>query len=148
MMYEDETRRGVMRSIHRALINKDVDKAVSFYRDDATLIANEGTFKGVQEIRRYYTWLLQQWSELKFIETMLLVDGNKAAYEYVVEGTGREGREVSKFSGVDMYEFRNGKVQQVRAYFDRLLITKQLARGWLAKRLVSSIVDRMERGLH
>jgi predicted ester cyclase len=147
VMYEDETRRGVMRSIHVALINKDVDKAVSFYRDDATLVANEGTFKGIQEIRRYYSWLLQQWPELKFIERMLLVDGNKAACEYVVEGTGREGMG-SKFSGVHMYEFRNGKVQQVRAYSDRLLIAKQLARGWLAKRLVSSIVDRMQRGLH
>jgi hypothetical protein len=46
------------------------------------------------------------------------------------------------------FHFRNGKIEQVHDYYDRLLIVQQLAKGWLAKRIVSYVVNRTEEGLH
>jgi len=46
------------------------------------------------------------------------------------------------------YEFTDDKIQEVRTVYDRLLIAKQVAKGWLAKRLVNSIVKQAEKGLH
>jgi len=138
--------RGAIRGIHEALNNRDVEKAVSFFADDATMIACEGIFKGREEIKRRFTWFLRQWSELKVTENKLILEGNRAAHEYVIEGTTREGK--GRFPGVAIYAFGNGKVQQVHDYYDRLSIAQQLAKGWLARRIVSSIIERMEEGLH
>ena len=38
------------------------------------------------------------------------------------------------------YEFSNDKIREVRTVYDRLLIAKQAAKGWLPKTLVNSIV--------
>lgn len=137
--------RGAIRGIHEALNNRDVEKAVSFFADDATMITGEGTFKGREEIKRRFTWFLQQWSELKVTENRLILEGNRAAHEYVIEGTTREGK--GRFPGVAIYAFGNGKVQQIHDYYDRLSIAEQLAKGWLARRTVGSVTERMEKGL-
>lgn len=137
---------GAIRGIHEALNNRNVETAVSFFADDATMIVCEGTFKGRDEIKRRLTWFLQQWSDLKVTGKELILEGNSAASEYVIEGTTREGK--GRFPGAAIYAFESGKVQQVHDYYDRLSIAHQLAKGWVARRIVSSIIERMEKGLH
>ncbi len=137
--------RGAIRGIHEALNSRDVEKAVSFFADDATMITREGIFNGREEIKRRFAWLLQQWSELRVTENRLILEGNRAAHEYVIEGITSEGK--GRFTGVAVYAFGNGKVQQVHDYYDRLSIAQQLAKGWLARRTVGSITERMEKGL-
>jgi hypothetical protein len=46
------------------------------------------------------------------------------------------------------YEFTNDKIKEVRTVYDRLLMAKQAAKGWLSKTLVNSIVKQAEKGLH
>jgi ketosteroid isomerase-like protein len=137
---------GAIRGIQEALNSRDVEKAVSFFADDATMIVCEGTFKGRDEIKRRFAWLLQQWSDLKVTEKELILEGNHVAHEYVIEGTTREGK--GSFPGVAIYAFGNGKVQQVHDYYDRLPIARQLAKGWVARRIISSVIEQMEKGLH
>jgi len=137
---------GAIRGIHEALNNRNVEKAVSFFADDATMVVCEGTFKGREEIKRRFTWFLQRWPGLEVTEKGLFLEGNHAAYEYVIEGTTREDN--GRFPGVAIYAFENGKVQQVHDYYDRLPIARQLAKGWVARRIVSSVIEQMEKGLH
>jgi ketosteroid isomerase-like protein len=136
---------GAIRGIQEALNSRDVEKAVSFFADDATMIVCEGTFKGRDEIKRRFTWFLQQWSDLKVTGKELILEGNRVAHEYVIEATTREAK--GRFPGVAIYAFEYGKVQQVHDYYDRLSIAHQLSKGWVARTMVSSIVERMEKGL-
>ena len=46
-----------------------------------------------------------------------------------------------------LFEFRNGKVQRVDDYYDRLLIAQQLANGWFEKKVVNGVANRMRKGL-
>ena len=46
------------------------------------------------------------------------------------------------------YEFSNDKIREVKTVFDRLLIAKQAAKGWLPETLVNLIVKQAEKGLH
>ncbi len=46
------------------------------------------------------------------------------------------------------YEFTDDKIQEVRTVYDRLLLAKQAAKGWLPQMLVKSIVKQAEKGLH
>jgi ketosteroid isomerase-like protein len=135
-----------IRGIHEALRNRDVEKAVSFFADDATMVVPEGTFKGKENVRRRVAWFLQQWSHLEVTEKELILDGNRAAYEYVIEGITREGKR--QFPGIAIYAFGNGKVQEVHDYYDRLSIAHQSAKGWAARRIVGSVIEQMEKGLH
>ena len=136
----------VIRDIHEAINKGDLEKALSFFADDATMITCEGTFTGKAEIRRRFTWFVQQWSDLKVIEKDLILGEDRVAHEYVIEGTTPHGKE--HLPGAAIYVFGNGKVQQVHDYHDRLTLARQLSRGWLARRTVSSIIERMEKGLH
>ena len=136
----------LLRDIHVALNKRDADKAASYFAEDVVSVSPEGTFKGRQEVKRYFTWLLGQYSEMKLNETGLYVDGNVAIHEYVTEGTTKEGK--GSAPCVAIGEIKDGKVQTFRNYYDRLGIAKQMARGIIATRAVNSIVDQMEKGLH
>jgi uncharacterized protein (TIGR02246 family) len=138
----------IIRSICEAFNKRDVEKMVSFFTDDATLIRPEGTFKGKEEIKRYYRWSFSNYSELILTEVDLIVNGNKAVLEFVSEGTAvRDNRMKQRLPGMTVFEFRKGKVQQVHDYYDRLLIAQQLAKGWLEKKIINAVVNRMEKGL-
>ena len=142
----DESIRSIVRSIREAFNNGNVEEELSFFTDDATFIRPEGTFKGKEEIKRYHTWSLQHYKELALTETDLIVSGNKAVLEFISEGTTTHGMK-QRLPGILVFHFKDGKVEHAHDYYDRLLITQQLAKGWFAKRVVGAVVNRMEKGL-
>ena len=143
----EEELKNVIREVHKAAAAQDMEKMRSFYSDDATIVNPEGTFKGKAEIRRYWTWLYQQLSEVLTIEKEIIIQGNKAVHEYMYESTSLKGIKGS-VPGVSMLQFENNKIKEVRSYLDRLMIAKQGATGLIGPRLVNTIVNRMEKGLH
>jgi ketosteroid isomerase-like protein len=139
---------GIMREFVQALARKDVEKALSYFADDASWRTNEGTFNGKSEIRNYLTWMSKMVSDQKITEAGIgcLVKGNTAVYESDQEGT-YEGTKYG-MRVICIHEFKGEKFQNVRTIYDRLSIAKQAAKGWLAESAVNSIVNRMEKGLH
>ncbi|MBS3819926.1 nuclear transport factor 2 family protein [bacterium] len=127
-------------------MEKDLNKVMDFFAEDAKLVTNEGTFEGEEEIKKYWRWMDDQFSEIKFEETELLVQGNKAAHEFVQKGKTVEEEDV-EFPGIVIAEFSDGKIQEFRVYYDRLALAQQAAEGWIGKRMVNSVVGRMEEGL-
>ena len=138
----------IMRDLIKSLETGDVDKTLSFFTEDGVWINPNGTFKGKEELRRYLTNSAQLMRDVKVTETgnKIIVQENKAFYEHVIAAT-IEGK---RAEGLAMcaYEFTNDKIQEVRTVYDRLLMAKQAAKGWLAKTLVNSIVKQAEKGLH
>lgn len=138
-----------IRDLIDAVEKNDVERALSFFADDAVWLAPEGEFKGKDELKRYITWLTSTGpSQIqKFEDTGIgiLVKGNKAVYEYVCEAT-IEGTRI-RTPGVCIYEFRDDKCVYHRSIFDRISGAKQGATGFIASRAVNSVVDQMERGL-
>ena len=137
-----------IRDILEAFNRGDLSTMVSFYADDVTYIRSEGTFKGKEEVKRYYTWAFSNWSTLKLIEKDIIVEGDKEALEFIQEGTSlkRTGKTLHLLS-LDSFLFKDGKVQEVHVCHDRLLIAKQLASGWLENTIINSIINQMETGL-
>jgi ketosteroid isomerase-like protein len=127
---------------------KDLTSLLSFFADDATYIRSEGTFRGKEEIKRYYTWGYSNYSEVSLTEKGIIVEGDRAVLEWALEGTSvRGGGKKAQLQGLDLFEFKNGKVQEVHIYQDRLLIATQLASGWFEKTIINAVVNRMEKGL-
>jgi ketosteroid isomerase-like protein len=129
----------VIRALGAALETKDVEKVLSLVADDAVWMNDEATFKGKEEWKRYLTWLKRQAAEAKFKDTGIgvMVKGNKAP-----DGMNFE------VPGVCLYEFKNEKIFQHTTISDRLTLIKQVAKGAVQKRIVNSVVNAAEKGLH
>lgn len=143
----EEKIENTMRNFIAALVERDVEKTLSFFAEGATYVTPEGTFKGKEELRRYLAWAAHV-PDLTVTDTGIgiMVKGNKAVYEHTLAGT-IEGVKC-KWLTICMYEFRNDKIQHLRSVCDRLSIGKQVAQGWFAKRVLNSFIKRAEKGLH
>ena len=140
--------KSIIRNILEAYNKKDLTSMLSFFADDATYIRSEGTFRGKEEIKRYYTWNYSNHSEISLTEKSIVVEGDMAVLEWAFEGTSvRGGSKKARLQGLDLFEFKNGKVQKVHIYQDRLLTAKQLASGWFEKTIINAVINRMEKGL-
>jgi len=145
----EEKIESVIRGWRAAIEKADVEKALSFVAEDAVWVANEGTFKGKEEWKRYLTWLAKANTDLKLKDAGIgiMTKGNKAVSQHTVEVKTMEGIKY-EVPQICLYEFKNEKIQQHWTISDRLSILKQAAKGIVDKRVVNTIVKRMEKGLH
>jgi uncharacterized protein (TIGR02246 family) len=144
----DEKIAGIMRDLIKSLETNDVEKTLSFFADDGIWVNPNGRFKGKEELRRYMTSSAKTMQDVKITETgnKIIVQGDRAFYEHNIAAT-IEGKRVEGLA-MCAYEFTNDKIREVRTVYDRLLIVKQAAKGWLAKTLVNSIVKQAEKEFH
>lgn len=131
-----------------ALEKKDIDRALTFFTDDAVWINSEGTFTGMDEIRNYTIWMLGALSGLTFTDNGIgiLVNDNKAVYQHIFEGLN-EGTKI-KVASICTYEFDGDKCVKHFTTTDRLTMSKQAATGFFEGKAVNAIVKRVEKGLH
>ena len=145
----EEKNENSIRNFIDALEKNDVERALSFFADDAVWHAPEGEFKGKDEIRRYLTWFAStgRVQIQKFEDTGIgvVVKDDKAVYEYIWEAT-MEGTRIRE-PGVCIYEFSDGKCVYHRSIYDRISGAKQGVTGFIAKRVVNSVLDQLEEGL-
>jgi len=137
----------IIRDFREAIEKGNVEKTLSFLTEDVVWVVPEGTFRGKEEVKRLLNWWAQV-SKTRFKDTGIgiMVKGNKAVYEYVVEAESREGK--YETLGICIYEFKNEKIQSHRVLYDRLSAAKQSAKGVVAQRVVNTVVNRWEKGLH
>ena len=138
---------GLMRDFVKAMAKGDVEKAVSFFAEDGVWFTPNGTFRGKEELRRSLVGMAQTMRDMSITEcgNGIIVQGNKAFFEHVIVATVEGQR--AEVLAMCAYEFRGEKIQEARTTFDRLLLAKQAAKGWLPKKLVNSIIKQAEKGL-
>jgi len=135
----------IMRDFVQTMAKGDVEKTLSFFTEDGVFVTPNGTFKGKDELRRHLSAEAESMQDRTATETGngIIVEGNKAFFEHVL-GATVQGRR-AEFLAMCAYEFSNGKIKEVRATYDRLLIAQQAVKGWLPKMLVNFIVKQSEK---
>src|SRR4030042_1633931 len=136
----DEQIKSGIRGFLRSIVEGDVTKALSFLTEDAIWVAPQGTFSGVAGIKRYLTWMAQVAKDPKVTETGIgiIVQGNIGVIEHNLGGTTNGMK--WEIPGMCIYEFRDDKIQNMKAFYDRLSQAQQAAKGMFAKWAVNSIV--------
>ncbi len=83
------------------------------------------------------------------VEKNFVIEGDKVVLEFVSEATVAKGRKELKqhLPGMVMFLFKDGLVQEIHDYYNKLLSAQQLANGWFEKTIVNGVVKRMESGL-
>jgi uncharacterized protein (TIGR02246 family) len=140
-----EENRRILSDLHAAINNRDLDKAMSLFADDASWIVMPGaTCYSKDEIRKYLQKIMKSYEKF-FLRDIHppVVSGEMATHEYMIEVKMKDGREGAGPSVV-VAEFRNGRITQIRNYIDKLEAAKQLAKGTLAKRTVARIAKQVE----
>ena len=136
-----------VREYINAINKKDTEKALSFFTDDATWTANEGIFKGREELKRYITWMFESLPDISIADDGIgiIVQGNIAVYQHTFEATV-EGIKI-KVPSICVYEFSGEKCKNHWAYNDRLSSAKQAVTGLIGRKVVNTLINRMEKGL-
>ena len=135
----------ILSDLHAAINNRDLDKGMSLFADDASLIVMPGgTCYSKDEIRKYFEKGMKTYE--KFILRDIhppVVSGEMAVHEFMIDVKAKGGPEGSVPSVV-VAEFRNGRITQIRWYIDKLEAAKQLATGLMAKRAVGAVAKEVE----
>ena len=125
----------------------DAAQAVLFLTADAIWATPHGTFKGASEITRYLTWMGRTATDLRIAETGIgiLERGKTCVIEHNLSGiTSRLNWEIPAMC---IYECGDGKVKNIRTFFDRLSLYRQAPSGVLAKQALNAIVNMAEKEL-
>jgi len=135
----------IMRDFAQTMVKEDIEKTLSFFTEDGVFVTPNGTFKGKDELRRYFCAEAESLQDRTVTETGngIIVEGNKAFFEHIIAGTVQGRR--AEVLAMCAYEFSDGKIKKVRSAFDRLSLAQQAAKGWLPKMLVNFIVKQMEK---
>ena len=143
----------VVNAFREAFDERNVEKMLALFAQNAVWVSPVGTFKGKEGLRRVLTWDTQVSPTVKNKRCGIgiMVKGNKAVAESISEGW-YEGKRY-KIRGIVAFEFAGDRIQHIRLFYDKLSVIKQVAMqykgitGWFTKKLVNAIVKRGEKGL-
>jgi uncharacterized protein (TIGR02246 family) len=135
----------ILSDLHTAVNNRNLDKAMSLFADDATwIVMPGGTCYSKDEIRKYLEKIMKTYEKFNLRDIHPpVVSGEMATHEFMCDVKVKGGPEGSVPSVV-VAEFRNGRITQIRNYIDKLEAAKQLAKGIVGKRAVASVAKQVE----
>lgn len=144
---EDNQMKDVIRDFLKAWTRGEIEKAASYFADDAVWIAPQGTFKGKDQIKKYADWCLQVIDNLAVIQTGtgILTSGNTAVIEAVVS-SGPSGS-LWKVPSVTVIDFKDGKIISFRNHMDMLSHAQQTLSDGPGKEAVDTILSITHNGL-
>ena len=139
---------GMLGEFREAYVSKNVEKMLSFLTEDIVWVTGMGTFRGREDVKRYFAWDAKATPGLKLRDSGagLVVKGNKAFAEVVAEWMMSD-HERLETPVMFVFELGNDKIREARVYYDRLSIAKQVAKGGMEKMAVDGIINTMEKGL-
>jgi ketosteroid isomerase-like protein len=125
----------------------DTTQALSLFTEDTVWVTSSGTFKGITQIGNYIKWINGLVKDYKITENGIgiVVQGDTGIIEHDLSGT-INGNKV-KFPAMCVWEFKNGKVVNLRTFSDRLALAQQAAKGMFAKWAVNAVVNGTQKGL-
>jgi uncharacterized protein (TIGR02246 family) len=143
MSIEENSR--ILSDLHAAINNRDLDKALSLFADDASwIVMPGGTCYSKDDIRKYFEKTMKTYEKFNLRDVHPpVVSGEMATHEFMIDAKVK-GRPGVSLPSVVVAEFRNGRITQIRNYIDKLEAAKQMAKGTLEKRTVASVAKQVE----
>ena len=139
-----EENQNIASELHAAINNRDIEKAMTLFADDASwIVMPGGTCYTKADIRKYFEKILKTYEKFHLKDVHPPVaSGNMVTHEYINEVKLRGGNE-GLVPAVVVMELSNGKITQVRHYIDKLEAAKQMASG-AAKLAVGAVARQVE----
>ena len=131
----DQQIRDAIRGFLKAITEGEVKKALTFLAEDAVWTAPQGTFKGVAQIEKLVTWTVSVSKDNKVLENGIgiITQGDTGVIEHKLSGMYNGMK--WEVPAVCIYEFKNGKMTNIRGFYDTLSQAQQASKGfnrWVA----------------
>jgi ketosteroid isomerase-like protein len=145
-MTEQEIKDSI-RGFFKAWTAGETKQAVSFFTEDAVCAFPRGIFKGTAEIEKYLAWVIKNTGDYKFAEAGIgiITRGDTAVDEHRLSGNSNGMK--WELPGACVYEFKNGKIANMRGYYNVLFQAQQAAKGVIARWMVNAVVKASVKGL-
>ncbi len=142
----DEQIKDAIRGFLKSWTAGDIKSALSFFAEDALFITPLGAFKGTKQIEKYITWVNRMTQDYKMTETGIgiMTRGDVGVIEYILSGISRGMK--WELPGMAVYEFRNGKIANMRGIYNILSRSQQTTKG-LSRWIVNLVVNGAQKGL-
>lgn len=117
-----------VRGYFLAIRAMDPEAFANSFAEDGVTCDPVGTppIVGRAAIREFLSSICKNFKNVSLTEEHVFVAGNGAAVKWIGKGTSASGKEV-KFEGIDVFEINeDGKVQNVRAYWNPAEMIAQL----------------------
>jgi ketosteroid isomerase-like protein len=134
--------------------DRDVERMLALFADDAEATMAPGTFRGKAAIRKLFEWevRLSPVATSKDAGLGMVVVGQSVVWERHVSETA--GGVPYTTDAVTILGFDDsGLIRRYRSYYDKLAVMEQIASGmsgvygWFARALVGYLVARGKKGL-
>ena len=134
--------------------DRDIERILALFADNAEATMAPGTFRGKAAIRKLFEWEIRLSPVAKSKDTGLgmAVVGRSVVWERQVSETA-DGVPYTT-DAVTILEFDDaGLIRRYRSYYDKLGVMEQIASGlpgvygWFARALVGYLVDLGKQGL-
>ena len=116
-MSNDLSPREVAESYWRVECERDLQKILAHYHEDAVMQPPGQILHGHAEIRTFYEDSIRRFPILEVAIVHEVRQGNEAALEWEAAVTDHSGRRYP-FTGVNIIRVEDGKFRWVHAYFD------------------------------
>lgn len=116
-MSTDLSPREVAESYWRVECQRDLQKILDHYHEDAVMQPPGQVLRGHPEIRTFYEDSIRRFPILEVAIVHEVRQGNEAALEWDAAVTDHSGRRYP-FTGVNIIRVEDGKFRSVHAYFD------------------------------
>lgn len=152
LRHEDLTQRA--EDYRTAYQDRDLERLLAMFADDAVMFWSQGTFRGKAAIRPVLEQDVRECSTAAVRDTGLgiVVVGQSVVWERQISLT-IQGVPVRE-DAVTILEFDDaGLIRQFRSYYDKLGMMNQIAsglpgiNGWFARKIVGSVVAQANKGL-
>jgi len=139
-----EENRRVLSDLHAAINNRDFNRGMALFADDASMIVMPGgTCYSKDDIRKYFEKNMKTYEKFTLRDIHPpVVSGEMAMHEFMIDLKIKGGPE-GTLPSVVVAEFRDGRITQIRWYLDKLEAAKNLAEG-MDRRIVASVAKRVE----
>jgi hypothetical protein len=148
-MHEDResVERGTLVSLFdRALESRDIHRVIPFFAADCCIELLRQKLTGREGVKKWLGWMYKNLSELSLVTDLVLIQENVVFQEFTLKAK-LNAKGILESHQVRVIVFENGKIKNLRAYFDRMDFVEPLAQGFGAKSFVKQLMNLSIKGL-
>ena len=101
--------------------------------------------EGPEGFKQFISALRTNIQDLHFTIDDVIAEGDKVVSRWTMQGIDKSNRKQIINRGIIITRIVNGKCVEDYEIYDRLYIAEQAAEGWFARRMVSSIAQRIRK---
>ena len=129
------------KALDGAIEKRDVEEVISYFSENCEIELLGNKISGKEGLRKAINWMFKHLKGIILIPITIMVDKNTFFEEFIVEASGRGGKEIKVNQTEVLVYDEEYKVKSLRLYFDRL----ELAVAYTSNPIEKMMINRLKK---